>query len=262
MPTRRQGWIEWRSSRARAILLIDLNAGLLSLDENELSAQQAWEKYRHRPEFRAVPFVQFSARLKDHRKQVQEKGSKIEWRNSKAKQIILDDLHDGVLAANDSSTTTADAWEVYRVLPEFYGVQFEQFQEQLTKHRQQIVALKERSEFEEMAMANDQLLHPEAIRNHRGELVFRFTASFELLKVDVGNNRHMAMTTSQLRRSRPEYMADVKSDLIFKDRVYQTIRRAKFVNFLHVKREEKQKERLERRKNMKSCLKTTMDTSE
>jgi hypothetical protein len=64
--------IDWRSSIAREILLSDLEDGILSTDEKDLSAEEAWEKcYRHFYEFRKVPFEQFKAKLKDHRNQVQ-----------------------------------------------------------------------------------------------------------------------------------------------------------------------------------------------
>jgi hypothetical protein len=64
--------IKWRNSIAREILLSDLEDGILSTDEKDLSAEEAWEKfYRHFYEFRKVPFEQFKTKIKDHRNQVQ-----------------------------------------------------------------------------------------------------------------------------------------------------------------------------------------------
>ena len=72
--TRRASWIEWRKSDARQIVLDDLESELLPLDEDEMSAEAAWEvMYSHMVEFAAVPFDQFKARLTDHRKQRQRK---------------------------------------------------------------------------------------------------------------------------------------------------------------------------------------------
>jgi hypothetical protein len=64
--------IEWRNSAAKLIIFMDLEEGLLPLDENKLSAQEAWDLvYKHILEFQKVPFAQFKARLKDHRAKVQ-----------------------------------------------------------------------------------------------------------------------------------------------------------------------------------------------
>jgi hypothetical protein len=64
--------IEWRNSAAKLIIFMDLEEGLLPVDENKLSAQDAWDLvYKHIREFQNVPFAQFKARLKDHRAKVQ-----------------------------------------------------------------------------------------------------------------------------------------------------------------------------------------------
>ena len=66
--------IKWRKSEARNIILDDLLSGVLPNDPDELSAEMAWNLcYVHMEEFRRVPFSQFKARLKDHRKQFNNK---------------------------------------------------------------------------------------------------------------------------------------------------------------------------------------------
>jgi hypothetical protein len=45
MPPRRKGWIAWRASTPRRILLDDLESGMLSLDSEEMSAEEAWNTY-------------------------------------------------------------------------------------------------------------------------------------------------------------------------------------------------------------------------
>ena len=65
------GWIDWRKSKAREIIIDDLETGLLPVDAGELSAREAWEIcYVHKAEFVDVAFSQFEKRLKDHRDQV------------------------------------------------------------------------------------------------------------------------------------------------------------------------------------------------
>jgi hypothetical protein len=67
----RPGWIHWKSSAARKILLDDLERGLLPVDPAELSAEEAWSVcYSHMAEFVPVVFSQFKERLRDHRQQV------------------------------------------------------------------------------------------------------------------------------------------------------------------------------------------------
>jgi hypothetical protein len=63
--------INWRHSKARLIIVSDLEQDLLPVDENVMSAEHAWEAcYRDQEEFAKVPFPQFEERLKDHREQL------------------------------------------------------------------------------------------------------------------------------------------------------------------------------------------------
>ena len=63
--------INWRNSEQREIVLSDLITGIIPVEENLLSAEDAWDLcYGNMVEFNKVPFKQFKARLKDHRKQV------------------------------------------------------------------------------------------------------------------------------------------------------------------------------------------------
>jgi hypothetical protein len=64
--------IKWATSTAKYIVWSDLENGVLPVDENEISAEHAWESlYKNLYEFQDVPFTQFKERLKDHRKQIQ-----------------------------------------------------------------------------------------------------------------------------------------------------------------------------------------------
>jgi hypothetical protein len=74
----REGWIPWTTNcETRQILLDDLRSGLLPVNADELSAEEAWDLvYQHMAEFVPVVFSQFKVRLKDHRKQV---GADITW---------------------------------------------------------------------------------------------------------------------------------------------------------------------------------------
>jgi hypothetical protein len=61
----------WRNSKARLIVISDLESTLLPLHDKEMSAEVAWNQvYKTMVEFENVPFDMFEARLKEHRKQV------------------------------------------------------------------------------------------------------------------------------------------------------------------------------------------------
>ena len=66
--------ISWRGSAARKVLLRDLEVGVLDLNDDETSAEEAWEDvYKHLVEFETVPFEQFKKQLQAHRLQVLRK---------------------------------------------------------------------------------------------------------------------------------------------------------------------------------------------
>lgn len=82
MPARgREGWIDWRTSQAKQVLLNDLFNLTLPVDENEVSTEQAWEHYRHHPAFVGPPVVyeQFAERLRDHRAQIGGRIERAQW---------------------------------------------------------------------------------------------------------------------------------------------------------------------------------------
>ena len=224
-------WIDWKDSVAKQILLNDLKLGVLSLDENVVSATQAWELYRDRPPFANVVFSQFKARLKDHRAQV----VKIAWKESAARQVLLDDLESGFLSLKENEVSATQAWEHYRNLPEFSNVAFSQFKEQLKSHRDQVGKKRSLSVKQSMALDHDRLIHPCQDFNDRSERVFDRSKAKQLLREDVKNKKHEAMIPSKLQRSRPEEYMQFKPD-IFKGRIYQEVRRQKFINYLEAKR--------------------------
>jgi hypothetical protein len=65
------GWVNWQSSSARAITLEDLLPGRPFFQGNDVPAAAIleWCKDKHPNQFDGIVLDQFSARLKDHRKQ-------------------------------------------------------------------------------------------------------------------------------------------------------------------------------------------------
>jgi hypothetical protein len=74
-PSKRPGWIEWRNCVPKHIVMNDSEMGVLPIDAEEMSMEEAWTIcYRHMTELvrAGVVFDQFKERLQDHRKQVRD----------------------------------------------------------------------------------------------------------------------------------------------------------------------------------------------
>lgn len=69
------GTMDWRNSESKQIVLDDLEAGVISLDETDTAHDLYYGMYQYTPEFIAekVLFPQFELRLKDHREQLRPK---------------------------------------------------------------------------------------------------------------------------------------------------------------------------------------------
>ena len=66
-------WIDWHRSEAKFVILYNLENGILPLDNDKVSAEEAWEvQYHHMQEFQNVVFSQFKERLCDYGIQVRQ----------------------------------------------------------------------------------------------------------------------------------------------------------------------------------------------
>ena len=70
----------------------------------------------------------------------------------------------------------------------------------------------------------------------KGEPVFSMLAAKPLLSKDITSGAHRRLSLGDLHKSRPEY--DQFERRIFKEHVYQEIRRQKFIAYLEAKRKE------------------------
>lgn len=176
-----------------------------------------------------------------------KKTPNINWRNSAAKQTLMDDLETGVLSLYAEECSVEAAWQKYKTLPEFKPVPFEQFKRQLKAHRKQVLCRKERLGHEEAAMAQFREKNPRKTHNNRFEPVFDMMPGKKLLRQDVKDGLHEQLGLKNFRKSRDEYK--VLTPQKFKERVYQEIRRQKYLNYLALETEKRQKK-------YKRCKKT------
>ena len=161
----------------------------------------------------------------------------IDWANSEAKQIILEDLEEGWLPLDASEVPPRVAWDlVYSHLPAFIFpslVPYEQFVARLRDHRRLIKKRKERASLELELLNREREMYPRATHNNRGELVFDMLSAKKLLRKDVKDKKHEQMTPSELKKTRPEYKPF--SAKKFKHRIYQEVRYQKMVNYMEEK---------------------------
>jgi hypothetical protein len=160
--------------------------------------------------------------------------SRIKWRSSAAREIILEDLEPGGILYQQDSVPAAEVFEFYECFPEFEDVKFEQFEARLKDHRAQAARRILRSQREEACLRHDRLLHPRQTHNERGEPVFDMTKAKELLQEDVKNKVHETMEARDLQLSRIEYRPFQAH--IFSQRIKQEVRRQKYFYYLELKR--------------------------
>jgi hypothetical protein len=162
----------------------------------------------------------------------------IKWIVSEAKKIIIADLEEGIIDVDAPSAQ--NAWdECYSKMAEFANVPFEQFQKRLADHRIQHQNRLNRATMEDIFYEEDKRMHPRKDRNNRGELVFDLHRAKLLLREDVLSGGHEGMTPSDLQATRPEYM--LFKPVKFKERIYQEVRRKKFLFYLELQRNKERK---------------------
>ena len=160
---RRSEWIDWRSSKSKALVLSNLIDGTIPIDEKSMSVEVAWEsRYKNATAFldEHVQFDQFKTRLKDHQKQVSMKNSnkkrkvtisaasgltprkkKWTWRSSKSRALIMNDLIFKKNSIHENIISAETLWEErYKNAKAFVEekIPFEQFKARLKDHRSQV----------------------------------------------------------------------------------------------------------------------------
>jgi hypothetical protein len=158
----------------------------------------------------------------------------IAWKASEARKIILYNLEKGVLPVDEEDCSAEHAWEYYSRLAEFALVQFSQLKERVRDHRKQCREQITWADCELEMLERDRQFSPQQMENHRGEPVFDLFPAKILLHADVREGKHLTKTPSQLQQSQPAYAPF--NPRKFKHRIYQEVRREKFLNYLAKKR--------------------------
>jgi hypothetical protein len=168
-----------------------------------------------------------------------KEATKDSWAKSDAKRILEAELKKGTIPL-DASDMAPDV--VYLQHPEFATFQYEKFRDNLNKLRKKIKGKKTRSELDSLALQRDRKSHPKPEKNNRGEPRWEGSEAERLLKLDVDNGKHNAMTPRNLHKSRKEYQ-DYALD-VFRKHIHQEVKTRKFIK--------QRKDRAEKKKNKKS----------
>lgn len=159
----------------------------------------------------------------------------IAWAKSEARRILVEDLDSGVLPMFAIDMGPMEAWtHVYSQCAEFQGMPYDKFRERLNRLRKAHRHQRSMADSDAKALKHDRKLFPKKTTNSCGEPVFYLSAARKLLAADIGNGLHRTLTIGQLHKKRREYHPYPRN--IFKGRIYQEIRRQKFIAYLTSKR--------------------------
>ena len=161
----------------------------------------------------------------------------INWRKSVPRAILLQDLEPGGVLVDMDHLKAELVWGYYKNRPEFCKVVFKQFKDRLAGHRKQASRDRSMARMGDEAAARDRDLIPRETHNARGELVFDMHPAKHLLRMDVSNSVHKIIGPEDMQQSRPAYR--LFKYKIFKHRIYQEVRRQKFLHYLELKRKKK-----------------------
>ncbi len=166
----------------------------------------------------------------------------IDWRNSAAREIMMEDLEPGGWLYGEDDLDAKLVYDVYKSRQEeFSDVPFDQFEVRYNDATKKAAKRRARSALEEEYLRHDRQLYPRKSHNQRGEPVFDMDTEAKMqLREDVKNKLHKSMSPMELHELRTCYM---KYKLcIFRPRIYQEVRRIKFLNHLEKQRKKKRKE--------------------
>jgi hypothetical protein len=168
----------------------------------------------------------------------------IDWKNSAAREILLEDLEPprGWLYGVDDMAAE-DAYKHYKETYQdiFDHVPFKQFERRYKEAIQNAAKRRMRSAQEEEWLKHDRKLYPRQSHNHRGEPVFDMDeAAKQQLKKDIENKLHRKMEPIALWEKRAVYQKYKPEK--FRQRIYQYEKRVKFFNYLDHKRKRRRNE--------------------
>jgi hypothetical protein len=169
-------------------------------------------------------------------KKKSEQEEKPDWRKSKAKRLLEEDLTKGTIPLESDEM---GAREVYGQRPEFSEFEYAHFTDRLRDLRKQIGQKKDIAFADCAALARDRAIYPKPAHNHRGEPRWEGSEAERLLRADISLFRSTQNKPVDLYRSRAEYYNNYPL-VVFRGHIDQEVRRLKYNAYLKAKKKKKE----------------------
>ena len=162
----------------------------------------------------------------------------IGWKKSKAKQLLEIDIIEGRVpreAKCEVWTSTMPLKDIYDSRPEFSEYYYCRFSSRLSALRKTVASKTNRSAMDQEAFENYKQNHPVITGFSRlGFIEWQGSNSQRLFLQDMANGLHKTQSRAELYGSRQEHYNEFTLD-VFRDKVKQEIRTAKYLHTMKVK---------------------------
>lgn len=165
------------------------------------------------------------------------KEPKIKWKKSKAKSLLYKDIKEGRVpleAKDENGKTQMDLKDIYAMHPEYKEYDYSKFSSRVSSLRKTIKELKDRAAVDLELFNNFKANHPPSLFSHKGYEQWQGSrAQIRLLK-DIEAKKHITLGKKELWSSHEDYYENFPLH-VFRDKLYQEIRTAKYLHTIDVK---------------------------
>jgi hypothetical protein len=193
--------------------------------------------------------VFFSEKEKEKRKlddleANQFKEPKVKWEKSRAKKLLYNDIIKGIvpLDPKDDDDGVLNLKGIYSMRPEYSEYSYEKFSGRIASLRKTVRDFTKRADQDKKRFDVFKSLNPVSRISHKGYVQWQGSEAQELLRQDIQEKKHETMSKIDLWGSRAEYFTEFSLD-VFRDKLYQEIRTAKYLHTLEVRGKKKKKKK-------------------
>jgi hypothetical protein len=154
------------------------------------------------------------------------------WKKSKAKEMLYTDIVEGRVPLEDDSNMPAAV--IYSMHSEYADYDPDKFAARLESLRQSVKGSTTRANEDLIAFETYKSLHKVSLFSHLGYIEYQGSEAQRLLRKDIQEGRHISLGKKELYELRPEYFTEFPLN-VFRDKLYQEIRTAKYVHTTRVK---------------------------
>lgn len=231
----------WRQSRAKANLLKAINEGRVPREPKGQPRMTLRQIYESVDGLANYDYTKFSRRLTALRKKLKESEEpeepKIKWANSKAKDLLASAIMRGDYDSGDGEDETP-LQEIYNSIPELGLYRFSKFESRYKSLVATIAKNKSRATADKNAFDDFMSRAVVSLFSHRGYIQWQGSEAQAFMLEDIDNNLHLNPNKKEFWLSRAEYCENFPLD-VFRDKIAQEIRTAKYIHTLKVKGKKK-----------------------